>query len=87
MNKIAVMDFSQEDMEQFAQLIGYSICGFSELSYVSNDTYNAAEKMANGTSEAQARIEALEDTLKTVRDGMRGPVAALYKICEEDLEV
>lgn len=36
MNKIAAMDFSQEDREQFAQLIGYSVIGASELSYVSD---------------------------------------------------
>jgi len=31
-------DFSQEDREQFAQLIGYSLSGFGELSYVSDET-------------------------------------------------
>ena len=42
MNDIAYLDFSQEDREQFAQLIGYSLRGFSELSYVSDETYEAA---------------------------------------------
>ncbi len=42
MNQIGLMPFSQEDREQFAQLIGYSLCGFSELSYVSGETYNEA---------------------------------------------
>lgn len=42
MNKLAVLEFSQEDREQFAQLIGYSFDGFGELSYVSDATYNAA---------------------------------------------
>jgi hypothetical protein len=44
MNKLALMPFSQEDREQFAQLIGYSFGGFGELSYVSDETYEAAEK-------------------------------------------
>ena len=35
MNKLAVTDFSDEDRCQFAQLIGYSQCGYEELSYVS----------------------------------------------------
>ncbi len=35
MNKLALMRFDQEDREQFAQLIGYSVSGFSELSYAS----------------------------------------------------
>ena len=49
MNKLALLDFSDEDREQFAQLIGYSIYGFSELSYVSLDTcskvMSAAEEL------------------------------------------
>ena len=39
MNKLAVMDFSQEDRIQFAQLIGYSFGGFSDLSYVTDASY------------------------------------------------
>jgi hypothetical protein len=43
MNKLAMMYFSQEDREQFAQLIGYSLSGFGELTgYVSDETYEAA---------------------------------------------
>ncbi len=36
MNKIALMLFDNEDREQFAQLIGYSWTGATELSYVSD---------------------------------------------------
>ena len=42
MNKLAIMDFSDEDREQFAQLIGYSLSGFGDLSYVSDETYERA---------------------------------------------
>ena len=42
LNKLAVMPFDQEDWEQFAQLIGYSLDGFSELSYVSDETFKRA---------------------------------------------
>lgn len=42
MNKLAMLPFSQNDREQFAQLIGYSLSGFSELSYVSDKTYERA---------------------------------------------
>ena len=38
LNWIAMQDFSQEDQEQFAQLIGYSISGYHELSYVSDES-------------------------------------------------
>lgn len=42
MNSLAMGDFSPEDREHFAQLIGYSLDGFGELSYVSEATYEAA---------------------------------------------
>jgi hypothetical protein len=45
MNKLSLMPFSQEDREQFAQLIGYSYTGFEELSYVSDETWAAVEEL------------------------------------------
>lgn len=42
MNKLAILPFSKEDRIQFAQLIGYSVSGFSNLSYVSNKAYKKA---------------------------------------------
>lgn len=44
MNALAIIDFPREDREQFAMLIGYSLSGFGELSYVSDETYEAATK-------------------------------------------
>lgn len=43
LNRLAVMDFSNEDWEQFAQLIGYSLSGWSTLNYVSDKSYKLAE--------------------------------------------
>jgi hypothetical protein len=43
LNKLACMNFADEDREQLAQLIGYSLCGLAELSYVSDKTYAIAE--------------------------------------------
>lgn len=42
-NDIAMMDFSDEDRVQVAQLIGYSVSGFSDLSYVSDADCERAE--------------------------------------------
>jgi hypothetical protein len=42
LNQIALMPFSDEDREHFAQLIGYSLDGFGELSYVSDEAYEQA---------------------------------------------
>jgi hypothetical protein len=44
MNTLARETFSDEDREQFAQLIGYSVSGFGELSYVSDATFARAAK-------------------------------------------
>lgn len=50
MNALTMMPFSQEDREQFAQLIGYSLYGFGTLSYVSNGTYKRAVKKSKRIS-------------------------------------
>lgn len=42
LNEIASRGYSDEDMAQLAQLIGYSVDGFSELSYVSDADYARA---------------------------------------------
>lgn len=87
LNDLAKMDFSQEDREQFAMLIGYSLRGFGELSYVSDETYAAAAAMADGAeSDKDARIMALQETLNSVRRGMRAPIAELFGMHPDDLE-
>jgi len=66
--KLSTMDFSNEDREQFAQLIGYSLNGFSELGFVSDETYYAAHDMfEKGQTEEQARLEYLRETLENVK--------------------
>jgi len=40
MNNLAEMRFSEEDQEQFIQLIGYSVSGACDLSYVSDRVAN-----------------------------------------------
>lgn len=46
LNDLAVMDLPREDWQQFAQLIGYSLSGYSELSYVTDKAYERAAKAA-----------------------------------------
>jgi hypothetical protein len=46
LNQIAMLDFSQEDREQFAQLLGYSVRGYHELSYVSDESAAQASALA-----------------------------------------
>ena len=86
MNKLAVMTFSSEDREQFAQLIGYSLDGFGELSYVSDDSYSAAAAMADGkVSEKDAKILALTKLVSSLRKSLRKPMSELFGIHPDDL--
>lgn len=42
LNLISTMNFTDEDRQQFAQLIGYSLDGYGELSYVDDEAWNSA---------------------------------------------
>lgn len=60
-NELAAMDFEQEDHEQLAQLIGYSLDGFGTLSYVSDETYErAAAQLPNDNEAAGKNIQPIE---------------------------
>jgi hypothetical protein len=43
MNDLAIIPFAREDREQFAQLIGYSVSGAGDLSYMGAKTIAAAD--------------------------------------------
>lgn len=87
LNTLRARLFCDEDWEQFAQLIGYSLSGFSELSFVSNETYAAAEAMVErGLTEHEARIASLEAVLTKVREGIKIIAPQVFKIHPNDLE-
>jgi hypothetical protein len=44
MNDLARMRFGNEERQQFAQLIGYSLSGYSGLPYVTNEAFDEAAK-------------------------------------------
>lgn len=50
MNHLANLGFSASDRSQFAQLIGYSVSGFGELSYTADDQVEQADKIAASLS-------------------------------------
>jgi len=88
LNKIALMDFTDQERTQFAQLIGYSLSGFADLNYVDDETYAAARKIASsGVSEEVARNSALREQLNEARKGIKVAATALFKIHLDDLEV
>jgi hypothetical protein len=51
MNQLARVDSTDADREQFAQLIGYSVSGYGELHYVSDESYNVAARLAEQIDE------------------------------------
>ena len=85
MNKISVLPFPAEDREQLAQLIGYSLSGSGDLDYMSDDVYRAAQAMAEGKDERDARIETLQAELDELRKALRGPMARLFGMHPDDL--
>lgn len=86
MNDLARKGFSADDQEQFAQLIGYSLSGFSELSYVRDETFEAAQTMYDtGMTETEARIDHLRSVLDAVRTGLKEIVPAVFRIHPDDL--
>jgi hypothetical protein len=40
-------EVTQDDVEQFWQLLGYSVDGYAELSFISDDSVNKANTAAN----------------------------------------
>ena len=67
LNQLALMSFTNEDREQLAQLIGYSLSGFGDLSYVSDETYErAGEEEVKGKDNLEDAASQLGLTKKQV---------------------
>jgi hypothetical protein len=85
LNMLAVLDFTPEDHQQFAQLIGYSLGGYGDLSYVTDDAYEAAAATREIEDPRDAEIAVLKETLHAIRRGLRKPIAELYGKHPDDL--
>ena len=86
MNSIAIGDFTAEDREQFAQLIGYSLSGAAELDYFTDETLDAANLMAeHGMSEDKAKINSLRDKLELIRKPLREAAVEAFRVHPDDL--
>lgn len=86
MNDLALIDFDDEDREQFAQLIGYSVSGYISLSYVSDDSAAQADMMLNGKNWSDARVDALQQTLNKIRGHLRSAAVEAFCIHPDDLK-
>ena len=86
LNELAVMDFTKDDRQQLAQLIGYSLSGYGSLDYVDDDSYCAARAMFDdGLSEKDARVAHLEGEIHDLRTALREPMSRLFGVHPEDL--
>jgi len=86
LNELAIVDFSQDDWEQFYQLIGYSLSGYSELSKVSEESYLMAEALSQSDEPAETiQLRVLSDRMRDLKEALRGPIAELYGIHPDDL--
>jgi hypothetical protein len=86
LNDLAREDFSNEDREQFAQLIGYSLSGFSELSYVSDESVETAFKAEKMPDWRDARITTLEEKLEAIRGHLRSAAVAAFAVHPDSLQ-
>lgn len=87
LNMISKKEFDQEDREQFASLIGYSLSGFAELEYVSDEAMLTSEKIAEGIDETEARNIVLREQLDGVRKGLKETLPHVFRIHPDDLEI
>lgn len=72
LNKLIMMNFSQEDWEQFNQLIGYSLSGFGDLSCVRDEVYETAEAMYEDkeNNELKVRLKLMEERFQRVKEAL-----------------
>lgn len=78
-NELFRRDFPAEDLEQIAQLIGYSHGG--SPSYVKDEVWHAAQAMyESGVSELEARNAYLRDRMAKSGEAVQAAVATLTEI-------
>lgn len=90
LNDIAVREYSNEDRQQLAQLIGYSLSGYSELRpYVDDAAYAAAEVRAGDSKKSDAEIQRdyYRNELRSLKKAIRKPMARLFEIHPDDLRI
>jgi len=91
LNDIACWDVSQEDREQFGQLIGYSVSGYGTLSYVSNETCEAGDKLAEDltlgveSDPRDALILSQREQLDVLKETITTAATTLFNIHPDDL--
>ena len=87
MNQLATMAFTDDDRQQFAQLIGYSLSGYGDLNYVSGLAYDTARTMADKTilNEDKARIVVLDAALAEAISAAKSASETLANVLDRHL--
>ena len=86
MNHLAAQQFKTEDYQQFCQLIGYSLSGYGELSWVDDAAYEAAVMVSEAdVSSTEARLAHVQQELDALKLALREPMARLYGKHPDDL--
>ena len=87
LNKLAVMDFDDNDREQLSQLIGYSLSGYGDLSHVSDESYYVAEAMLKDpkTNDLQERYNHLCMELDNIKVGLKMAAVSAFRVHPDDL--
>lgn len=85
-NDLEELPFSRKDWVQFAQLIGYSLNGFTTLPYVEPSDISAALAPNNTKpTGVEIKLKHAEIKLKNIKSSMRDAVSAIYDIHPDDL--
>lgn len=87
MSEIATWEATDAERVQFAQLIGCSVVGFGELSYVDDATFEEAREQVRrqGMSEDAIRVEVLTKKLAAIQAGLKKVSEAAFDIHPDDL--
>lgn len=87
LNHLMSIDFSNEDRQQFAQLISYSLSGYSDLFYVDDAAYAAASiKAEENVSDTEARLRYYEELVSGLKEKLKEPMAALFEKHPDDFD-
>jgi len=81
LNALSRLEFSRDDWEHFAQLIGYSVSGFSGLSYTRSETVRLAEEQAHsGDSALQVAARQSAELRARVKQNVRELVTLCFDV-------
>jgi hypothetical protein len=86
LNDIARWNVSRDDRVQFAQLIGYSVDGFGELSYVDNEDAVLCSAQRVASENDSGGLDYNKELVARLREMFKLPMAELYGKHPDDFE-